>query len=449
MNSTVKTSDQANQMAESAVPLRVVMPGERFGEEQRRVLTGKLSNKVAELEAALSESRDKEIRLRQTMEETIKAEQALEESNKHLLRKNQEIQSFYHTVSHELKTPLTSAREFISILVDGLAGPLNKTQQEYLGIARESCNRLRICIDDLMDATRLETGKLSLDMKPGSLATLIRQLVVILGPVAARKQIILHEEVQSDLPNFPFDENRLMQVLANLVNNALKHTPENGRVTITAGEAPEHPGSIQVCINDTGCGIAPAEAERIFERLYQVPLNDGGSPQGVGLGLYICRELVQSHGGKIWVESELGHGSTFSFVIPKEQASEAIHVLFVDDEARMRDLMRRALERQGFQVTTAEDGAVALEKMRQELPEVVITDLEMPNTDGVETLRQIRKNWGLLPVIILTGFPDTEIMRRAMEFSPFTLLAKPCPTEQLIETIRSLRPQKVARNEFA
>jgi signal transduction histidine kinase/CheY-like chemotaxis protein len=395
----------------------------------------------------ISESRKKEVRLLQTMEETIKAEQALEKSNKHLLRKNEEIQNFYHTVSHELKTPLTSAREFISIVLDGLAGPLNETQQEYLGIARESCHRLRVCINDLMDATRLETGKLTLEMKRGSLATLVQKLVTLLGPVAARKQISLKHEVQADLPDFPFDENRLMQVLVNLANNALKFTPENGRVTITAGEAPNEPGYFKVSVNDTGCGIAPAELERIFECLYQVPNKDGGSEQGVGLGLYICRELVQSHGGKIWVESELGTGSTFCFSIPQEQSSEAIHVLVVDDDSTIIDMMSRGLGSEGFRVTTANDGAIALAKIRQEVPDVVVVDLEMPNIDGAEMLKQIRQNWGLLPVILHTGFPHAEIMRRAMEFSPFTVLAKPCGINQLVETIRSLQPLRLTRTE--
>jgi signal transduction histidine kinase len=417
-----------------------------FSRAHRRLLTDKLSEKVAQLEVALSESRKKEILLLQTVEETVKAEQALEQSNKDLLRKNQEIQSFYHTVSHELKTPLTSAREFVSIVMDGLAGPLNETQQEYLSIARESCNRLRVSINDLMDATRLETGKLTMEMKPGSLAGLIQQLITVLGPVAVRKQITLTQEVQPDLPDFPFDENRLMQILMNLLNNALKFTPDNGRVTVTAGDAPDHPGHIQVCVKDTGCGLAPTEVERIFERLYQVPNSDGGSQQGIGLGLYISRELVQSHGGKIWVESEFGKGSTFCFVIPKEQPSEGIHVLIVDDDPRLRELISQALEREGFQITTAENGAVALEKMRQELPEVVITDLAMPKMDGAETLRQIRQNWGLLPVIILTAFTDNHNMKRAMAFSPFTLLAKPCPMKQLIQTIRSLLPQKASRD---
>jgi signal transduction histidine kinase/CheY-like chemotaxis protein len=395
----------------------------------------------------ISESRNKEVRLLQTMEETVKAEQALEESNKHLLRKNEEIQNFYHTVSHELKTPLTSAREFISIVLDGLAGPLTETQREYLSIARESCHRLRVCINDLMDATRLETGKLTLEMKRGSLATLVQKLVTLLGPVAARKQISLKHEVRADLPDFLFDQNRLMQVLVNLANNALKFTPENGQVTITAGEAPNDPGYFKVSVNDTGCGIAPAELERIFECLYQVPNKDGGSEQGVGLGLYICRELVQSHGGKIWVESELGRGSTFCFSIPQEQPSEAIHVLIADDDPRIIEIMTRGLEPEGFRVTTASDGAIALEKIRREVPDVVVMDLEMPNMDGAEMLKQIRQNWGLLPVILHTGFPHAEIMRRAMEFSPFTVLAKPCGINQLVETIRSLQPPRLTRTE--
>jgi signal transduction histidine kinase len=425
---------------ESALPAAKVAPTENFDDKHRQLLTNKLSKKVAELEAALDDSRHKEIRLREMMVEAAKAERILAETNKDLLRRNEEIQSFYHTVSHELKTPLTSAREFISIVMDGLAGPLNEAQQEYLAIARQSCDRLRVCIDDLMDASRLETGKLTLEIKPGSLGAVIEQLTTLLAPVAAGKRITLTHEVEADLPEFCFDENRLMQVLVNLVNNALKFTPESGRVTITAGRTSEHPGCVEVAVSDTGCGLAPAEKERVFERLYQVPNSDAGSEQGLGLGLYICRELVQSHGGRIWVESELGKGSTFYFVIPLEQPVQQVHVLVVDDDARLRPLIARTLQKKGFRVTTAENGAAGLAKMNEELPDVVVTDLAMPKTDGPAMLRQIRQKWGLLPVIVLTGFAETDLMQRAMEFSPFTLLIKPCSPEQLIETIRSLQP---------
>ncbi|MDQ3119926.1 MAG: hybrid sensor histidine kinase/response regulator [Verrucomicrobiota bacterium] len=179
---------------------------ENFDEAHRRLLTDKLSEKVAELEAALAKSRQNEVCLLQAMEKTIAAERALERSNTVLVRQNQEIQSFYHTVSHELKTPLTSVREFISIVLDGLAGPLDETQREYLNIAKESCNRLGVSINDLMDATRLETGKLTLELKPGSLDALVREVVTAMGPVAARKQISLRGEVQPDLALFTFDK---------------------------------------------------------------------------------------------------------------------------------------------------------------------------------------------------------------------------------------------------
>lgn len=421
---------------------------ESLEREHRQELTDKLSQKVAELEAALADKEKKESSLRQTMEDIVRAEKSLEESNTVLVRQNQEIQNFYHTVSHELKTPLTATREFVSIVLDGLAGPVNDTQREYLNIAKESCNRLGVCINDLMDATRLETGKLTLDIKARSLDTLVHESVTVMGPVAARKQISLRGETQPDLPAFSFDKNRLIQVLGNLVNNALKFTPEGGTVTITAGDAREEPGYFKICVQDTGPGIPAADLENIFERLYQVDTPQQSSQQGIGLGLYICRELIESHGGKIWVESELGKGSTFCFIIPHSPSTAKTRLLVVDDELQTRQLLQRNLELANFQVATADNGQIALEEMNRRLPELVIMDLEMPVKDGAATLETIRQTWGLLPVIILTGHVDEAIVAHAMKFSPFTLLAKPCPMEQLVETICSLLPHKgpVPRN---
>lgn len=415
---------------------------ESYEREHRQDLTAELSQKVAELEAALADKEKKESRLRQTMEDIVRAEKSLEENNKVLVRQNQEIQNFYHTVSHELKTPLTATREFVSIVLDGLAGPVNDTQREYLNIAKESCNRLGVCINDLMDATRLETGKLTLDIKARSLDTLVRESVTVMSPVAARKQISLRGKTQPDLPAFSFDKNRLMQVLGNLVNNALKFTPEGGAVTITAGDATEEPGYFKICVQDTGPGIPAGDLENIFERLYQVDTPQQSSQQGIGLGLYICRELVESHGGKIWVESELGKGSTFCFIIPHSPSTAKTRLLVVDDELQTRQLLQRNLELANFQVATADNGQIALEEMNRRLPELVIMDLEMPVKDGAATLETIRQTWGLLPVIILTGHVDEAIVARAMKFSPFTLLAKPCPMEQLVETICSLLPHR-------
>jgi len=245
----------------------------------------------------------------------------LEQSNETLQRKNEEIQNFYHTLSHELKTPLTSACEFISIVMDGLAGPLTETQREYLGIARDSCNQLRVCINDLIDATRVETGKLAIHLQPTSLRTVIQRVVMTMRSAAAEKKITLAQELESDLPDLPLDPNRMTQVITNLLNNAIKYTPPGGQVLVEArGDAAE-PDLIQVSVHDTGCGVPKHEQERIFDRLYQVKTGDATTEQGVGLGLYLCRELVQLHGGRIWVESNTGKGSTFAFVLPKSTRS--------------------------------------------------------------------------------------------------------------------------------
>lgn len=241
----------------------------------------------------------------------------LEQTNRDLRGKNKEIQNFYHTLSHELKTPLTSAGEFISIVMDGLAGPLNHTQMEYLGIARQSCNQLRFCINDLLDATRLETGKLAIELKRASLVPIIERVLTTMRSRAKEKAITLTQELRPDLGYAPLDEYRMTQVISNLLGNAIKYTPPGGAVMIKAGDAPGRPEFIQVSVKDTGCGVPKEEQERIFDRLYQVKSGDATTEQGVGLGLYLCRELVQLHGGEIRVESQLGKGSTFSFVLPK------------------------------------------------------------------------------------------------------------------------------------
>src|SRR5437867_11525429 len=165
----------------------------------------------------------------------------LARTNKVLSQRNDEIQNFYHTLSHELKTPLTSAREFISIVMDGLAGSLNETQLQYLAIARDSCHQLQACMNDLLDATRLETGKLTLDLKPIAVEALVRRVMTALGPAAAEKKITLSRETQPGLPDVPLDERRIMQVLANLLNNALKHTPPDGQIVVQIRAAPGHP----------------------------------------------------------------------------------------------------------------------------------------------------------------------------------------------------------------
>jgi len=363
----------------------------------------------------------------------------LKKINQDLLRKNREIQNFYHTLSHELRTPLTSANEFVSILIDGLAGPLNQTQLEYLSIAKSSCQQLGVCINDLFDGTRLETGKLAIEMKPTALGPLVQRVVTTLESAAAEKRIALSQEVEPELPEVPLDENRILQVLANLLNNAIKFTPQGGSIMVKAFRAPREGDLVQVSVSDSGCGVPREEQDRIFDRLYQIKAGDAATEQGIGLGLYLCRELVQLHGGNIWVDSQPGHGSTFSFVLPRSRHLLQSNLLIIDDDADTLAMLHDLLTAEHYNVRTARDGIEGLQEMHHHVPDIVLLDLSMPEFDGPATLKEIRKNWGSIPVIVHTGFSDGDLMKQALAFSPFTLLAKPCSADQVLETVRKIQ----------
>jgi PAS domain S-box-containing protein len=367
----------------------------------------------------------------------------LAEANTELSRRNEEIQNFYHTLSHELKTPLTSAREFIAIVMDGLAGSVNETQLEYLGIAKESCNQLRVCLNDLLDASRLETGKLSIELKRGNPGALIQRIITMMTPVAKAKKINLASEIAAGLPEVPMDEGRITQVITNLLNNALKYTPENGQITIKAAPiAAEGINYVEVTVTDTGTGIEPQLLPRIFDRLFQIATGDAAKDGGLGLGLYICQELVHLHGGSIRAESQLGKGSTFAFRLPEQTPCKWVNVLVVDDDDAMLEMFAPLLARDGFNVTAVKSGAAALEVIHKQTPDVILMDLVMPEMDGAATLKEVRKEFGSIPVVVYTGFPDSEIMARAMESGPFTLLRKPCPIERLVQTLKQVCKQR-------
>jgi signal transduction histidine kinase len=203
---------------------------------------------------------------------------------------------------------------------------------------------LSVYINDLLDATRLETGKLDIELKPASLKAIIQRAITMIQPEAAAKKIYLNAELDGNLPNAAVDQSRILQILTNLLNNAVKFTPEGGSIVVKLGPDPKRPEAVQISITDTGCGIPKDQVERIFDRLYQVKAGDLAPKGGIGLGLYLCRELVLLHGGNIWVESELGKGSTFSFVIPQRSLTKGAHVLIVDDEYEIPETLCLALE---------------------------------------------------------------------------------------------------------
>ncbi|KPL01078.1 MAG: hypothetical protein AMJ91_01635 [candidate division Zixibacteria bacterium SM23_73_3] len=261
----------------------------------------------------------------------------LQEVNHELLRKNEEIQNFYHKLSYKLKSPVTSAGGYVSMVMEGSAGPITDTQRKYLKIAEDCCLMMRECINDLVDVTKLQMGKFIVSTSPVFVDRLVQQAVSSISSAAEKKGIRLKQAIESELPEVNIDEDRIKQVLLNLLSNALKFTPEGGEITVRAGQDSTAPEFILVSVTDTGRGIEPDKLPYIFDRLYQAANTDWMTHQGLGLGLYICREVVRLHGGDISVQSKLGKGSTFSFTLPKHVPQETLHTVVESKGAYEKD----------------------------------------------------------------------------------------------------------------
>jgi two-component system, sensor histidine kinase and response regulator len=241
----------------------------------------------------------------------------VEKANRDLRQRNEEIGKFYHTLSHEIKTPLTSAREFVAILLDGLGGEITAEQREYLTYAKESCDQMTRCLNDILDVARIETGKPTVHPEPCNIEELVTRVVGSLGPKSETERIDLSCSVSPGMPNVLVDEGRIIQVLTNLLTNAFKFTPQGGKVSVGVFEEDDNESFVRVSVRDTGRGIPEEQLSRIFDRLYQVEDEDSTFHTGMGLGLHISQEFVRMHGGQMRVESAVDEGSTFSFTIPK------------------------------------------------------------------------------------------------------------------------------------
>jgi signal transduction histidine kinase len=223
---------------------------------------------------------------------------------------------FLSHVSHELRSPLTAIKQFTTILLGGLAGTLNAEQRAYEEIVLKNVGQLQSMIDDLLEVTRLETGKLTVELERVSVADAVTDALHTLQVTARAKGVTLSSDLSGDLPDAQADPIRLRQILINLLDNAIKFTPAGGTAGISAGLSPQDAQFLLLEVSDTGCGVNPEMAERIFERLYQASEYTQPSRKGMGLGLYICKELVTRQGGNIWVTSRLPKGSIFSFTLP-------------------------------------------------------------------------------------------------------------------------------------
>ncbi len=220
---------------------------------------------------------------------------------------------FVALASHELRTPLNAINGFVSLLLDGAAGPLSEQQGHLLGVAKRNSDRLTVLVTDLLDLSRIESGKIELQCTALNIATLIRHVATLLHGELEAKQQRLMLELPEGLPDVSGDPDRVVQILLNLLSNAHKYTPAHGHITVAAHAEQEY---LQVDIHDTGVGLAPDEQSQIFTKFFRVQNHMTQDVGGTGLGLAITRSLIDLHGGEIAVQSTQGQGSTFSFTLP-------------------------------------------------------------------------------------------------------------------------------------
>jgi signal transduction histidine kinase len=223
---------------------------------------------------------------------------------------------FLSHVSHELRTPLTCIHQFVTILLDGLAGDINPEQRDHLGTVLSSVQQLRAMVRDLLEATQAESGKIRIEPRCIAISDLIQQAISMMAATAKEKQVGLEVGLDTRIPFVYADPDRVLQMLINLIDNGIKFTPPEGSLLVKACMVEADPNMVYISVADTGCGIAPEAKALIFERLYQDPNAVDNNRAGLGLGLFIAKELVELHGGRIWVASEIGNGSTFSFTLP-------------------------------------------------------------------------------------------------------------------------------------
>ena len=247
--------------------------------------------------------------------ENVRLFRALEQKSRELEVASQHKSEFLANMSHELRTPLNAIIGFSEVLSERMFGELNEKQEEYLKDIYASGMHLLSLINDILDLSKIEAGRMELELMDFDLPAALDSALTLVRQRAARRGISLDSNVDERLGQIQADERKIRQVVLNLLSNAIKFTPEGGRIEV--GAVPRD-GSVEVSVSDTGIGIAPEDQEAVFEEFRQVGTAEKKA-EGTGLGLTLCRKFIELHGGRIWVKSQVGAGSTFGFTIPKRR----------------------------------------------------------------------------------------------------------------------------------
>jgi PAS domain S-box-containing protein len=355
---------------------------------------------------------------------------------------------FVSVVSHELRTPLTSIKGSLHLLLSDPGLQLDETQRHLIDISVTNTDRLIRLITNILDISKIEAGRMQLDFASHRPCDFVAMAVEGIRGFAESREVVLEQDVAEELPSLRVDFDRMVQVVTNLVSNAIKFSPVGGRVRVSARVSG---GEVELRVSDEGRGIAPEDQSRLFGKFQQLDGSNVREVGGTGLGLAICRGLVEEHGGRIAVESQRGAGATFIVslpvpradaaaprpVVPADGRADAPLILVVDDEPDLRALLREQLEPEGFRVMEAGRALEAVELARERQPNLITMDLMLPDLDGFEAIRLLRAQpeTRATPVLILTAVEleagDTRALGTTMH------LIKPFGVEALIEAVRA------------
>ncbi len=415
-----------------------------------------------------------------TLFEDVKlAKMEAEEASKAAEKANDAKSAFLSTVSHELRTPLTSVLGFAKIIrkrLDEKIFPIVdrsdiKTEKtivqisENLHVVISEGERLTHLINDVLDLAKIEAGKMEWSQENVSIPEVAERAIAATTSLFDQKSLTLIKKIDPSLPEITGDKDKLIQVIINLISNSVKFT-DKGTITCSAYQEKDE---LIVSITDTGIGISPEDFGAVFEQFKQVggdTLTD--KPKGTGLGLPICKEIVEHHGGRIWLESEVGKGSTFSFALPinkttavtrplhlndlvkqlKEQVAhsqlniigQASNILIVDDDDSIRSLLHQELGDAGYSIEEARNGKEALEKVRANRPDLIILDIMMPEMNGFDVAAVLKNDPQTMeiPIIVLSVVQDKA---RGFRIGVDRYLTKPIDTGILFNEIGSLLEQ--------
>ncbi|MCZ6779889.1 MAG: ATP-binding protein [Acidobacteria bacterium] len=420
-----------------------------------------------------------ENKVRDRTKELEELNRKLQDSNKELQRVSHLKSEFLANMSHELRTPLNAIIGFSELLIDRTFGELNDSQTDYVHDILSSGRHLLELINDILDLSKIEAGKMVLRIEPFEVGSAVSEAMTVLHVPASRKTIELAADVPHDLPLFSGDQGKFRQILNNLLSNAVKFTPEGGRVFLIVRSQDE---GIKVSVVDTGIGINDEDQRRIFEAFMQVDGSYSRKYQGTGLGLTLVKKFVEMHGGELIVESTTNKGSMFSFYLPSaaptadefllpaeppkrptdvhnnkrsgptrdepqipdlpsiESFKASDHQILVveDNPANMR-LICDLLSSKGYSVAQAPTARTALDLAEKLSPDLIIMDIQLPDMDGLECTKTLKSNPRTthIPTVALSAHVMKGDEQRARDAGCVGYIRKPIDTDQF--------PKQIAR----